>query len=239
MNKYKKIETISFGDISDVYDTIGIELMQLEDENDYIAIYGKVDLIKDLFTTMICDGYEFGYADFDTLDEMQKDMIYMMFIRGNCTISIEPAYSKSDSVMGHDAKVILFYMDDCKQDAIDYCVNHGMKVILFDFENENYKNDDEESETEHTYTVNGKTVDKETFDEYVSKFKETENNDNEDSRYSVTIKVGLDTEEAEEVIRDMNRNLNRHVSNMFDMLYRPYLYEYHPYPIEFYWKYGV
>ena len=134
MNKYEKMEIVSFDDIEDVYDTIGIELMQLENKEDYIAVYGKVDLIKELFTTMISDGYEFGYADFDTLDEMRKDMIYMMFIRGNCVISVEPAYNNNGVVMGHDAKVALFYMDDCKQDVIDYCVNRDMEVTLFDFD---------------------------------------------------------------------------------------------------------
>lgn len=220
LNKYENIEIISFDYISDVYNTIGIELMQLENENDYIAVYGKVDLIKDLFTTMICDGYEFGYADFDTLDEMQKDMIYMMFIRRNCVISVEPAYSKNDSVMGHDAKVNLFYMDDCKQDAIDYCVNHDMKVILFDFENEDYKNDEEESETEHTYTVNRKTVDKNTFDEYVSKFapdlvnNEEKDKTSDDEGYSISVKCNLDADEALEIIADMERRM-MHMNDMF------------------------
>lgn len=218
MNKYENIGIISLGDISDVYNTIGIELMRLEDENDYIAVYGKVDLIKDLFTTMICDGYEFGYADFDTLDEMQKDMIYMMFIRGNCVISVEPAYSKSDSVIGHDAKVALFYMDDCKQDVIDYCVNCDMEVTLFDFESENYKNDDEESETEHTYTVNGKAVDKKTFDKYVSKFApdlvDDENNKSRNSDYSISVKYNLDADEALGIIADMERRM-MHMNDMF------------------------
>ena len=128
------MKIVSFDDIEDVYDTIGIELMQLENKEDYIAVYGKIDLIKELFTTMISDGYEFGYADFDTLDEMRKDMIYMLFIRGNCVISVEPAYSNNGVVMGHDAKVALFYMDDCKQDVIDYCVKRDMEVTLFDFD---------------------------------------------------------------------------------------------------------
>lgn len=171
MNKYENMEIVSFDDIEDVYDTIGIELMQLEDKEDYIAVYGKVDLIKELFTTMISDGYEFGYADFDTLDEMQKDMIYMMFIRGNCVISVEPAYSKNSVVMGHDAKVALFYMDDCKQDVIDYCVNRDMKVTLFDFD----KCDcDECDDCEEGFTVNDEPVSKEEFDEYVSQFKHDE-----------------------------------------------------------------
>ena len=187
MNKYEKMEIVSFDDIEDVYDTIGIELMQLENKEDYIAVYGKVDLIKELFTTMISDGYEFGYADFDTLDEMRKDMIYMIFIRGNCVISVEPAYSDNGVIMGHDAKVALFYMDDCKQDVIDYCVNRDMEVTLFDFDecddcsecdscSECARKKDEKptttTSTKSTYKINNKEVSKEEFDKKYEEFEE-------------------------------------------------------------------
>ena len=180
MNKYEKMKIVSFDDIEDVYDTIGIELMQLEDKEDYIAVYGKVDLIKELFTTMISDGYEFGYADFDTLDEMRKDMIYMMFIRGNCVISVEPAYSNNGVVMGHDAKVALFYMDDCKQGVIDYCVNRDMEVTLFDFDECECecsecacKKDEKPTTTsKESYFINGKSVDKSEFDKKYEEFEE-------------------------------------------------------------------
>ena len=178
MNKYEKMEIVSFDDIEDVYETIGIELMKLEDKEDYIAVYGKVDLIKELFTTMISDGYEFGYADFDTLDEMRKDMIYMMFIRGNCVISVEPAYSNNGVVMGHDAKVALFYMDDCKQDVIDYCVNRDMEVTLFDFgecdcsECACKKDEKPTTTSKESYFINGKSVDKSEFDKKYEEFEE-------------------------------------------------------------------
>ena len=179
MNKYEKMEIVSFDDIEDVYDTIGIKLMQLENKEGYIVVYGKVDLIKELFTTMISDGYEFGYADFDTLDEMRKDMIYMMFIRGNCVISVEPAYSNNGVVMGHDAKIALFYMDDCKQDVIDYCVNRDMEVTLFDFDecddcSECACKKDEKPTTasKESYFINGKSVDKSEFDKKYEEFEE-------------------------------------------------------------------
>ena len=179
MNKYEKMEIVSFDDIEDVYDTIGIELMKLENKEDYIAVYGKVDLIKELFTTMISDGYEFGYADFDTLDEMRKDMIYMMFIRGNCVISVEPAYSNNGVVMGHDAKVALFYMNDCKQDVIDYCVNRDMEVTLFDFgecddcsECACKKDGKLATTSKESYFINGKSVDKSEFDKKHEEFEE-------------------------------------------------------------------
>ena len=182
------MEIVSFDDIEDVYGTIGIELMHLEDEEDYIAVYGKVDLIKELFTIMISDGYEFGYADFDTLDEMRKDMIYMMFIRGNCVISVEPAYNNNGVVIGHDAKVALFYMNDCKQDVIDYCVKRDMKVTLFDF-------DEDECECENKCSY--------------------ECDDTEDKNvYTVTVKCDLDTDEAEKIIAEMEKRVE-HMHDMF------------------------
>lgn len=188
MNKYEKMEIVSFDDIEDVYDTIGIELMQLEDKEDYIAVYGKIDLIKELFTTMISDGYEFGYADFDTLDEMRKDMIYMMFIRGNCVISVEPAYSDNGVVIGHDAKVALFYMNDCKQDVIDYCVKRDMEVTLFDF-------DEDECECEN-------------------KCSHECDNIEDKNVYTVTVKCDLDTDEAEKIIAEMEKRVE-HMHDMF------------------------
>ena len=188
MNKYEKMEIVSFDDIEDVYDTIGIEIMHLEDEEDYIAVYGKVDLIKELFTIMISDGYEFGYADFDTLDEMRKDMIYMMFIRGNCVISVEPAYNNNGVVIGHDAKVALFYMNDCKQDVIDYCVKRDMKVTLFDF-------DEDECECENKCSH--------------------ECDDTDDKNvYTVTVKCDIDTDEAEKIIAEMEKRVE-HMHDMF------------------------
>ena len=188
MNKYEKMEIVSFDDIENVYDTIGIELMQLEDKEDYIAVYGKIDLIKELFTTMISDGYDFGYADFDTLDEMRKDMIYMMFIRGNCVISVEPAYNNNGVVIGHDAKAALFYMNDCKQDVIDYCVKRDMEVTLFDF-------DKDECECENKCS---------------HEFDNTEDK----NVYAVTVKCDLDTDEAEKIIAEMEKRVE-HMHDMF------------------------
>lgn len=103
------------------------------------------------------------------------------------------------------------------------------------------KNNSKELETDYAYIVNGKSVDKETFDDYVSKFtsnsvdEDTDEDKSTDSGYSITVKVGLDTDEAERMIRDMRKSFQREFSDMFDMLYRPYLYEYRPQPIRFFW----
>ena len=106
------MEIISLEDIADIYDSISLELMELDDEKDYIAVYGKRDLICELFAMMITDGYSFKYADCDFMDEILKDRVYMMFVREDCGVSIEPAISSKGVVMSHDAKTAFIFMDD-------------------------------------------------------------------------------------------------------------------------------
>lgn len=136
MNKYANMEIIGLEDITDIYDSIGLSLMELEDEKDYIAVYGKRDLICELFEMMITDGYSFRYADCDFMDEMLKDTVYMMFVRQDCGVSIEPAYCSKGTPTMHDAKTAFIFMDDCKQDVIDYCVKSDKNVVLFDYEDD-------------------------------------------------------------------------------------------------------
>lgn len=50
----------------------------------------------------------------------------------------------------------------------------------------------------------------------------------DDSGYSITVKVGLDTDEAEKIIRDMRKNFQRELSDMFGISYRPL-------PLRFFW----
>lgn len=137
LNKYESIEIVSLEDVADIYDIIGDKLIQLESDLDYIAVYAKRDLINTLFIDMISDGYEFGYADFDMMDEMLKDSIYLMIIRSDCVISIEPAYNNKNMIIEHDAKSVIISMDDCNQRIIDYCLNNEMDVVLFDFDVDN------------------------------------------------------------------------------------------------------
>ena len=130
------MEIVAFEGVTDIYDSIGIELMELKNEKDYIAIYGKHDLICELFEMMIADGYSFKYADCDFMDEILKDRVYMMFVRQDCGVSIEPAHCSKGTPIMHDAKTAFIFMDDCKQDVIDYCVKSDKNVVLFDYEDD-------------------------------------------------------------------------------------------------------
>ena len=91
---------------------------------------------------------------------------------------------------------------------------------------------------EHDWFVIGEAAAEDDYEDNNTKDTEpdVETDDKDvDSRYSVTVKVDLDTDEAGKIIRDMKKNMRRELSGVFDMLYRPYPYEYHPSPLRFFW----
>lgn len=180
-NKYENIDMVDIEDYEDVLGLIGNALFQLENDTDYIAIYGKRDLISFLFTEMLKDDYNFGYADIDMFDNELADSIYLMIVRQNCTISVEPAISKSNVVIGNDAKVAFIDMDECKQNIIDYCVNSDKNVVLFGYSDDDCEIDCcdcvgnhvcEKSDDNTVYKVNGENVSKEVYLKAVEKFDE-------------------------------------------------------------------
>lgn len=216
-------------EIADKFDT-------LDKENfDDVSVIARPNEIKEVFRELVCLGYDLCNITYERIDWDGYEDEYILSLSPE---GIWVKKFKRENGYIEDESSATYIMDNCSSAVIPYCKSENLyEVSIGDIDNS--ENDDEESETEHTYTVNRKTVDKETFNNYVSKFAPdlvtNDDNTTEDSDYSVTVKVSLDTEEAEEMIRDMERNLNRHVSNMFDMLYRPYLYEYSPHPIRFFW----
>lgn len=157
------------------------------------------------------------------VDDYEYDKEYIVILHNDCDadswdIAIEQIYNyEKEMYFGTDGYV-LFHEDVNSKAMLDMQNNENIELSGYDWftigEEELEDTDKDDNETE--------------FDDYPE-------DDSKDSVHSVTVKVGLDTEEAEEMIRNMEKNLNRHVSNMFDMLYRPYLYEYRPHPIRFFW----
>ena len=178
---------VDIEDYDDVYDLVCNALCKLEKDTDYIAVYGKRDLISFLFTEMLKDDYDFGYADFDVLDESIANRVYLMIIRQDCTISVEPAISSNNVVIGHDAKVAFIDMDECKQNVVDYCVNSNKDVVLFGYDDDEdcdidccdccgngvcEKTKDDVATTSTTsYSVNGKLVSKKEYENKMAEFE--------------------------------------------------------------------
>lgn len=116
---------------------------------------------------------------------------------------------------------VIYIMDNCSSIVIPYCKSKHLYEVSVGNANDS-GNDKEESEAERTYTVNGKSVDKETFNNYVFKFapdlvQNNNNNENEtsdDDNYSISVKCNLDADEALELITDMERRII-HMNDMF------------------------
>ena len=133
-NKYEDIEILALDSTDELYDKIGENLFELN-EDEYISIYGKRNLINELFKMMVMDDFDIEYVDYDMIDDSLEDTVYLMNIYQDASISVETAYGNND-VKDTDANTVFIFMNDCKQNIIDNCVNSDKDVVLFDFDSE-------------------------------------------------------------------------------------------------------
>lgn len=217
-------------DISDTFDNI-------EDEYGDISIIAKYGEAKEIIKELLCIGYNVASIE---LHRERFENYYDEYIIGLNHDGVWCEKFKRNTGYFSDESNVIYIMDNCSSTVISYCKSKNIyEVSIGDIDN--CENNSKELETDYTYIVNGKSVDKETFDDYVSKFTSNSVDDvsdedkSTDSGYSITVKVGLDTDEAEKIIRDMRKNFQREFYDVFDMLYRPYLYGYRPQSIRFFW----
>lgn len=217
-------------DISDTFDNI---------ENEYgdISIIAKYGEAKEIIKELLCIGYNVASIE---LHRENFENYYDEYIIGLNHDGVWCEKFKRSTGYFSDESNVIYIMDNCSSTVISYCKSKNIyEVSIGDIDD--WENNSKELETDHAYIVNGKSVDKESFDDYVSKFtsnsvdEDTEENEPTDSGYNITVKIDLDTDETERMIRDMRKNFQRKFSDMFDMLYRPYLCEYRPQPIRFFW----
>lgn len=212
-------------DISDTFDNI-------EDECGDISIIAKYDEAKEIIKELLCIGYNVASIE---LHRERFENYYDEYIIGLNHEGVWCEKFKRSTGYFSDESNVIYIMDNCSSTVISYCKSKNIyEVSIGDIDD--CENNSKELETDHAYIVNGKSVDKETFDDYVSKFtsnsvdEDTKEDKSKDSEYSVTVKVNLDTDEAERMIRDMRKNFQREFSDMFGLVYKPYpyLFGYHP-----------
>lgn len=192
-------------DVADTFDS-------LEDEFDAISIIAKYDEVKEIIKALLDVGYDLCNISLEIPNWGGYDDEYIL------TLSCEGVWCerfKRDTGYFNDESNVIYIMDNCSSKVIPYCKSKNVYEVSVgesdDFENE-------ELEIGHSYTINGKSVDKETFDEYVSKFapdlvsnkKET----SDDDSYSISIKCNLDADEAMEIIKNMEHKTER-IYDMF------------------------
>lgn len=232
------MERLKFEDYEDFACEIADKFDSLEGDFDDISIIAKYDEAKEIIRELLCLGYD--VASLDIHDELWENFYDEYIVSVSYKDEIPFVWCekfKRETGYINDNPTVAYVMDNCSSAVFKHINSEEVYEVCVgedeaDEEDDDYSDEDdgEEYETKSSYTINGKSVDKETFDEYVSQFVPDlvdEDNKNDDSEYSITVKVNLDTDEAEKIVRSMRERFKQEVSNMVDILYRPYLYEYH------------
>lgn len=162
-------------------------------------------------------------------EESRSELLYkddnevIITIASDGMIFVENARGENSQLKCNYDCALTYVYDGFTKEDVNALSDNEDSILIFGFEEDDFEDDkdeDEESETEHTYTVNGKQVDKETFDKYVSKFSpdsvdnEEKDKTSDDDSYSISVKCNLDADETLGIIADMERRM-MHMDDMF------------------------
>lgn len=194
-------------DIADTFDNI-------KEEYGDISIIAKYNEATEIIKELLCIGYNVASVE---LHREEFENYYDEYIIGLNHDGVWCEKFKRDSGYFNDESNVTYIMYNCSSAVIPYCKSENIYEVSVKDVNDS-ENDDEASEAERTYTVNGKSVDKETFNNYVSKFApdlvDNEDNKSRNGDYSISVKYNLDADEALEIIADMERRM-MHMNDMF------------------------
>lgn len=181
--------------IADIFDT-------LEDEFDDISIIAKYNEAKEIIKELLCLGYDIASIDIhrEELEEYWDEYIISLNSEG-----IWCQKFKYENGYLNDNPSICFVMDNCNSAVFKHINSEEIYEVSIgdDEDNENYNSESKE----HDYMVNGKHVDKKTFDKYVSKFApdlvDKDNDTLDNDGYFIEVKCNIGTDEALSIIKDM------------------------------------
>lgn len=214
------MKRLEFEDYEDFACDIADKFDSLEDEFGDISIIVKYDEAKEIIRELLCLGYNVASID---LHRESFENYYCEYIIGLNHDGVWCEKFKCDTGYFNDESNVTYIMDNCSSAVIPYCKSKNLyEISVGDSDDSEYDDEESEpeSEPEHTYTVNGKSVDKKTFDRYVSKFApelvddEEKDETSDDEGYSISLKCNLDADEALEIIADMERRIMQ-MNDMF------------------------
>ena len=215
---FKEVKTkmLNFDNIEDLvaymFDKLG------DDES--VSVVANKDLALSIVKELL--DYNDVILKYANVDDYEYDKEYIVTLHDDINsdswdIAIEQIYNyEKEMYFGTDGYV-LFHEDVNSKVMIDMQNNENIEL------------------SGHDLFVIGEDVDSDINNEDNTGNSDPDTDDEDtDSGYIATLKVSLDTDEAEKLIRDMEKDMRRELSGMFDLLYRPYLYEYRPAPIIFF-----
>lgn len=196
----------------------------LEDEFGDISIIAKYEEAKEIIRELLCLGYDIASIDIhrEKFEEYYDE--YRIALNQD---GIWCEKFKCETGYFNDETNVAYVMDNCSSVIFKHIGSGEIYEVFVDVDVDDGTDDEdiddyeEDSESEeYTYMVNGKYVDRETFNKYVSKFvpdfvnNEEKDETSDDEGYSISVKCNLDVDEALEIIADMERRM-MHINDMF------------------------
>lgn len=143
--------------------------------------------------------------------EADDDMEYMISIEPDGCLIVQPIESYEDKYFTNIKYAFVSMDEDISQITIDNLLDRDIPIVLFGY--------DEENDYKDNYTVNGKSVSKNEFDEFISKFKKTTYDNNFTNASTVVKSIVLsNTKDVIENIEHINEMLDE--MNRFRDLFR-------------------
>ena len=200
-----------------IEDLVAYMFKNLDNEDNCVSVVANKDLALSIVKELLdYNDVILKYANVDDY-EYEYDKEYIVTLHDDVNsdswdIAIEPIYNyEKEMYLGTDGYV-LFHEDVNSKAMIDMQNNENIEL------------------SGHDLFVIGEDVDSDINNEDNTENSDPDtDNEDTDSGYIATVKVSLDTDEAEKLIRDMEKNMKRELFGMFDLLYRPYLYDYYPF----------
>lgn len=201
-----------------IEDLVSHMFANLDNENSLVSVITNKQMTTDIMVELL--NYKNVFLDsceIDYKEDYSREYIISLFDdveSDNWYVNVEKCYLPEKEKYVSTEGYVLFHEDVNSKALIDMQNNEYMPLgdhNWFTIGGEESENTDKGGLDEEGNLDNADPEDK-----------------SNDSEYSVAVKVNLDTNEAEKIIRDMRKNCLRELSDMFGIPYRPF-------PLRFFW----
>lgn len=208
-----------------IEDLVAYMFENSDNEDNLVSVIANKEMIVEIMNELLdYKNVILNSCDIDDNCDYNKEYIISLFDdvdSDHWYVNVEKSYSTKTGRYLAIGGYVLFHEDVNSKAMIDMQNNELSPLIKHDL-----------------FVIDKETLDDESDDaniENIDSDKDT-NDEDVDSGYSVAVKVALDTVEAEKIIRDMEKDMRKELSDIADLLYRPYphLYEYRPLSMSFF-----
>lgn len=180
------MERLEFEDYEELACNISDTFASIEDEYGKVTVVAKYNEAKEIIKELLCIGYDIASVELhrEDFEEYWDEYIISLNFDG---VWCEKFKRKNGYFK--DESSIFYIMDNCSSAVIPHCKSENIYEVSVVVD---VTDEEGDMESEHEYIVNGKKVDKETFDNYVAKFSPKKVKKEEykpSTTYSATYKI--------------------------------------------------